>query len=462
MNTMMELVVKGGTVVTASSRMRADVGVADGRITAIGLDLPSEGTVIDASGAYVFPGGVDCHVHMNTASQMSRPRADSIERGTVGALAGGVTFFADFAGQEQGGSLRAALARSVAIAERESRIDYSFHLIIADPTPEVAGEVAGLVDEGYPSYKFFTPQPAFNSRGGDYLRFLNAVASAGGLAMFHCEDAAILDYTQQQVLAAGKTAVSNYPDSRPPEVEAGATARAMEIAAATGVPMYVVHLSCEAALLHTRAARARGLPVYVETRPIYLYLNCSRFDADDAEAAKYVGIPPLRPQSDIDVLWAALRSGDIHTVQTDHVGYAMAEKYHEGDTCLTVPPGMSNLETLLPMLYSEGVGKGRITLERFVEAISTNPAKLFGLYPRKGTIAVGSDADLCILDPAKSKTIHAPDMHGGSDFEVYEGFDVTGWPVVTISRGEVVFKNDEVCANPGRGMRVPRSRFTGL
>ena len=461
----MDLVIRGGMVVTAGGTSRADIGVHDGTIVALGLDLPDADATIDASGAYVFPGGVDCHVHLNTvagAMTMARPRADDFLYGSRGAAAGGVTTFCDFAPQQEGGSLRAALELSRAAAAPLACIDYSFHVTVTDPTPEAAGEVAELVQSGFPSFKFFTMRPAFQSRGGDYLRFLKAVADAGGLALFHCEDAAIIDFCQQSLLAAGQTSLAYYPASRPRPVEISATARAMQMAETTGVPMYVVHLSCEAALNETRAARGRGLSVYVETRPIYLYLTEERFAQPDQEAAKYVGIPPLRDRHDLDVLWDGLRSGDIHTVQTDHVGYGMAEKYKEDDTFLTVPPGMANLESLLPMLYSEGVGKGRITLERFVELIATNPAKLFGLYPRKGTVAVGADADLCIFDPGKQVTIHAPNMHSASDFDVYEGFAVTGWPVVTLSRGEVIVREGEVMAAPGRGQIVPRSPFRRL
>lgn len=459
----MDLVIRGGTVVTAGGATRADVGVQGGKIVALGLDLPEGREQIEASGAYVFPGGVDVHTHLNTAgSTWARQRADDLLHGTRAAAAGGVTTVCDFAYQQEGGSLRAALDLACDEAAAKACIDYSFHVVVADPSPEAIAEIPALIAAGFPTFKFFMPRPPFQSRGGEYLGFLRGVATAGGLALFHCEDAAIIDHCTAALLDAGKTELAYYPASRPREVEVAATARAMRMAAVTGVPMYVVHLSCEAALNETRAARAQGLPVYVETRPIYLYLTEERFAQADREAAKYVGIPPLRDAHDLGVLWDALREGDIHTVQTDHVGYAMPEKYREGDTFATVPPGMSNLETLLPMLYSEGVGKGRITLERFVELIATNPAKLFGLHPRKGTIAVGSDADLCILDPGKHVTITASAMHSASDYDVYEGFAVQGWPVVTISRGEVIFRDGDLRSAPGRGQLVFREQFRGL
>lgn len=459
----MDLVIRGGTVVTAGGAMRADVGVQNGKIVALGLELPNEGDQIDAGGAYVFPGGVDVHTHLSTAGAgTGRPRADDFLYGTRGAASGGVMTVCDFAFQTEGGTLRAAVDAAIANAKDKACIDYAFHITIADPSPEAIAEVPNLIDEGFPTYKFFTWRPAYQTRGADYMGFFRQIAASGGLAFMHCEDAAIIDYCTQSLLSEGKTAVKYYPQSRPREVEISATGRAMQMAAVTGVPMYIVHLSCEGALAETRAARARGLPIYVETRPLYLYLTEDRFDQPDREAAKFVGIPPLRDQHDVDVLWDALRLGDIQTVCTDHVGYGMEGKYRADDTFATVPPGMSNLETLLPMLYSEGVGKGRITIERFVELISTNPAKLTGLYPRKGTIAVGADADLCILDPTKRVTIRTEAMHSATDFDVYEGFEIQGWPVLTLSRGEVIFRDGEVTAAPGRGQWVARSRFRGL
>lgn len=458
----MDLVIRGGTVATAAAVGRADVGVEGGRIVQVGLNLPPGQDEIDATGLYVLPGGVDVHTHLNGFEHAERRPADDFLAGTRGAAAGGVTTLCDFAYQRSGGTLRAALDEALTSARGQAIIDYSFHTVVVDPTPDAIAEVAGLVADGFPSFKFFTDRSRFVHRGGDYLRLLRAVAGAGGLAMFHCEDGDLLDYCTRRLLDAGETGLAHYPASRPREVEVAATARVMQIVALTGVSAYIVHCSCAAALAETRAARARGLPVSVETRPIYLYLTEERYDQADREAAKYVGVPPLRDRDDQAALWRALRSGDIQTVATDHVGYATAAKYHEGDTFADVPPGMSNLETLLPMLYSEGVRTGRISLERFVELISTNPAKLFGLYPRKGTIAPGADADLCIFDPEKRVVIDAAAMHGGSDYDVYQGFEVTGWPAITISRGEVIFRDGEVVGAPGRGRTIPRSPFRRL
>jgi dihydropyrimidinase len=458
----MDLVIRGGTVVTAAGVGQAEIGVEGGRIVALGTGLPTGTEEIDAGGAYIFPGGVDVHTHLNPVSTMVRPRADDFYHGMRAAAAGGVTTICDFAYQFEGDSLQLAVDRARDAAAANAVIDYSFHITIQDPTPAAIAEIPAMVDAGFPTFKFFMPRAPFLQRAGEAVTFIRHVGQAGGLAFIHCEDPAIIEDRRAALLADGRTAVRDYPDSRPREVEVSATARAMQICSATGCPVYIVHLSCEPALQETRRARAQGLPVYVETRPIYLYLTEDLFKQGDQEAAKYVGIPPLRDRHDIDVLWEALRSGDIHTVCTDHVGYALAEKYHEGDTWADVPAGMSNLETNLPMLYSEGVGKGRITLERFVELIATNPAKLTGFYPRKGTIAVGADADLCILDPAKKMTVSPAVTHYATDYDIYDGFEVTGWPVYTISRGEVILRDGEPTTAAGRGRLIERGRFRGL
>jgi dihydropyrimidinase len=347
-------------------------------------------------------------------------------------------------------------------ASRRVCVDFSFHAVVRDPRPDVIAEVPGLVRDGFPSFKFFTMFPAFMARGPEHLNILRAIGASGGLAMIHCEDGSIIDHCSQLLFDAGRTGAAHYAASRPREVEWSATARAMQLAAIADVPVYIVHLSCEGALDETRRARARGLPVYVETRPLYLHLTDERLRDDDREAAKYVGVPPLRGVYEQQMLWTALRAGDVHTVQSDHVGLTFAEKYKPGSTFDTIPAGVANLETLVPMLYSEGVAKGRLTAERFVEVIATNPAKLFGMYPRKGTIAVGSDADLCIFDPAKKVTVRGSELNSASDYTVYEGFDVTGWPVTTLLRGAVIFQDGEVLAEPGHGRLVARSRFRGL
>jgi dihydropyrimidinase len=282
----------------------------------------------------------------------------------------------------------------------------------------------------------------------------------GMLVLVHCEDGALIRHLGRELIAEGKAAARYYPESRPVHSESAAVERAVAFARATGATIYVVHLSSSAALESCRRARADGLPVYVETRPLYLYLTRERFEEPDG--AKYAGAPPLREAADREALWRGLHQGDVQCVCTDHAPWTLAQKLDPSLTVATLRQGVADLQTLMPMLFSEGVLKGRISLSRFVELTATNAAKLFGMYPQKGTIAVGSDADLVIWDPQARQTIDGATMFSKAAYSPYDGWDVTGWPICTISRGEVVFENGLVSARPGRGRWVRRNRTMPL
>jgi dihydropyrimidinase len=457
----MDLVIRNGTVVTAAGRARASVGIENGRIVQVGGAMRQAAREIDATDMLVLPGGVDPHVHLNSAGTSGpHTRADDLFHGTRAAAAGGVTTICDFAYQERGSDLRSALDASLAAAKEQCVIDYGFHPVVYDPSDLAMADIPDLIAEGFPSFKIFTVIASFDARVRDYLRVMETVAAAGGLVMLHCEDRAIIDYCTTHLLNEGKTGVEFYPQSRPREAEVSGTERALHLAEAAGVPAYVVHVSCGAAVDATRAARRRGQRVYVETRPLYLYLTEERYAGPDGPL--YVGQPPLRDEADVTAIWDAVASGDIHVVATDHVGWDRATKMNPDLTFATVPAGMANLETLLPMLFSAGVRTNRLSTERFVELIATNPAKIMGLYPRKGTIAPGADADVVLWDPERPRVVHAPEMHSASDFDVYEGFSVTGWPVLTLSRGEVVFDGSRPSDVAGRGQLAPRAPFTPL
>jgi len=273
----------------------------------------------------------------------------------------------------------------------------------------------------------------------------------------HCEDLAIVSLSQQRLIAEGRGSLTYFAESRPVVAEAVATERAVAMSEAAGAPIYIVHLSSERALRVAEQGRARGLPVYVETRPIYLHLTEERFTGPDA--GLYIGQPPLRTRRDQDALWTGLATGSIHVVGSDHVGYTREQKLDPSQTVATHRAGMSNLQVLRPMLFSEGVRTGRLTLERFVAVTATNPAKLFGLYPRKGTIAVGSDADLVLWDPGQTRTIRDADILSKSGFSIYAGWEVTGWPRRTIRRGEIVYENGRVVGSAGSGRLVTRQRW---
>ena len=300
-------------------------------------------------------------------------------------------------------------------------------------------------------------RPSFDQNVPGFIATMNAARAAGVLMMMHCEDAAIIQTTAERMMAEGRGSLEYFADARPVAAEVAATQRAVAMVEATGTPIYVVHLSSERALRVAEDAQRRGLPVYVETRPIYLHLTRERFEGPTP--GLYVGQPPLREQSDQDALWRGMASGSIHVVGTDHVAYTREEKLDPSQTVAQHRAGMSNLQVMLPMIYSEGVRPGRITLERFVEVTSTNAAKLFGLYPRKGTIAVGSDADLVVWDPEETRTIRDEDMFSGSGYSVHAGTVVTGWPTITLRRGEVVYRDGEVLGVPGTGELLRRERW---
>ena len=300
-------------------------------------------------------------------------------------------------------------------------------------------------------------RPAFDDKIDEYLAMLDAAGEAGVMSMMHCEDGPILAHAVAQLTAAGQTSLEYYPQSRPLVGEVVATQRAVGMAEATGSPIYIVHMSSEGALRVAQDAQARGLPVYVETRPIYLHLTGERYDGNDR--GLYIGQPPLREESDQDAMWTGIANGTVHVVGTDHVPYSKETKLDPNQTIADHRAGMSNLQLIRPMIYSEGVATGRISLERFIAVTATNPAKLFGLYPRKGTIAVGSDADIVLWDPNETRTVRDEDMFSGSGYSTYAGWEVTGWPIITIRRGEMVYRDGEITAEAGSGQLLQRGRW---
>ncbi len=457
-----DLAVKGGTVVTAASQGRMDIGIGGGKIVQLGGEVRARRT-LDAAGCYVFPGGVDIHVHL---SQPARPEpgrelwVDDFWTGSRAAIAGGVTTVGNMTFQWAGERLQDALARDLAAARRDAAVDFVLHPVLTEPTSAAIEEVGGLAAQGHASLKIFMSRDNFDADIDGYIRALRAAADTGLIALVHCEDGALQRFLKTRLAEEGRAGLRYYPESRPDYTEAVATERAIGLARATGATIYVVHLSSSAALARCREARAGGLPVYVETRPLYLYLTRERFEESDG--AKYTGAPPLREQSDVDAMWAGLRSGDIQAVCTDHAPWTLRQKTDPSLTVATVRNGVADLETLMPMLFSEGVRGGRITLERFVELTSTNVAKLFGLYPQKGTIAAGADADLVVWDPERSRAIDGAAMHSRAGYSVYDGWRVTGWPRYTVSRGDVVLDETGVTAERGRGRWVRRGPVRSL
>jgi dihydropyrimidinase len=348
----------------------------------------------------------------------------------------------------------------MAVAREQTIADLFLHPVLDQVTPQVLDQIPRLLDAGCNSIKLFTVTSNFDSQAHGYVEAIRRAGENGLITLIHCEDYALIADATARLVAAGKSSLRYYAESRPVISEVVATQRAVAFAEATGAPVYIVHLSSARALEVCAEAQSRHLPVYVETRPLYLHLTRERFE--DRDGAKYVGQPPLREQQDVDALWAGIHQGVVHAVCTDHAPWSLSAKLDPAHTISNLRPGVANLQTMLPMLYSEGVRPGRITLGRFVGVTSTNVAKLFGLYPRKGTIAVGSDADLLIFDPHLTRTIEGSMLKSRSDYSAFEGWEVTGWPVVTLRRGEIVFRDGEIIGRPGSGSIVPRGATTPL
>jgi dihydropyrimidinase len=449
-----DLLIRGGTAVCEDGPRLANVAIRDGRVVAIGDDLPAARRVIDATGLLVLPGCVDAHTHLNSEHPFPEDRraVDDFASGTRAAAAGGITTVCDFVYTRDGESLMQAVARVVGTVESQACVDVALHVVITTFREDNLEELPALISAGFPSFKFYTSLPDFTAQTTEYLRLLRTMGELGGLAMFHCEDTSIVADAQRRLIESGSTSPRFYALSKPQEAEVAATTSALCFAAVANVPAYIVHLSSAWALDEVTAARERGSKVFVETRPLYLHLTESCFETDDdARAARFIGTPPTRTSADRDRLWAALRSGEIDVVGSDHVGFTAAQKYQPADTLLSVPKGSACMETMLPMLFSEGVRTGRITLNRCVEVLSTTPARIFGLYPKKGVLAVEADADLCIFDPEKRRVVDSTQLHSAADLDPFDGTEVTGWPVYTISRGQVIFEEGEVHGRAGRG-----------
>jgi dihydropyrimidinase len=456
-----EIVVRNGLIVTAVGRTDADLRIRNGTIAEIGRNLTAAAgaRVIDAKGMLVLPGGVDPHVHLTPVRTPTTLKgADDYTSGSRAALAGGKTTISNFINQSATADVQTTLTEATALVEQQAIADVILHFTVSDPTRVSPSDVALLADRGF-TPKIFLVRPGFDQNAPAFVNLIRATGAAGLLTLLHCEDASIVTTTQERMMAEGRGALKgqNFAESRPVVAEEIATQRAVGISEATGAPIYIVHISSERAMRAAEAGQARGLPIYTEVRFLYLHLTRERFDQPDG--AIFTGDPPLREKSDADYLWNALARGTVNVVDTDHVGYTREDKLDPTLDIVNHRPAGNYLQVQLPLLYSEGVRKGRITLERMVALSATNPAKLFGLYPRKGTIAVGSDADVVIWDPNLTRAIRDEDQLANARFSIFSGWEVTGWPVITIRRGEVVYEGGKILAAAGSGQMAPRHRW---
>jgi dihydropyrimidinase len=454
-----DTVIRGGTIVTATDTYLADVAILGGRISAIGNDLPIEnaGNVIDATGRYVMPGGIDVHTHLDMPFG-GTTSADDFETGTIAAAFGGTTTLVDFAIQYKGQTLHQAFDTWMKKASGKAVTDYSFHCIITELADAHLQEMKTLVREGIPTFKLFMAYPGvFMLDDASIFRAMNAAANSGGMICMHAENGGAIDVIVQRALAEGKRAPKYHALTRPTTAEAEATSRSIALAEMAGVPVYIVHLSCNEALEKVREARDRGLPTYAETCPQYLYLSLENMDVPGFEGAKYVFTPPLREKWHQEKLWQGLAKDDLQVVSTDHCPFCYKEQKELGkDDFTKIPNGGPGIEHRLSLVYSGGVHGKRFSPNRFVQLVSTAPAKLFGLYPRKGTVAIGSDADLVVFDPNAEQIISAKTHHMRVDYSMFEGIRVKGVPKIVLSRGRTIIENGKFIGKPGAGEFLKR------
>ena len=458
----MSVLIKGGRIVTAADDVIGDVFVEGERITLIGAKLDvSADRVIDATGKYVLPGCIDPHTHLDMPFG-GTVTADDVTSGQTAAAFGGTTCHVDFCIQSPGQSFGDALAAWHAKRDGKAIIDNGYHIAVTDLRDGgTLEELASLPEQGVTSYKLFMAyKGALMVDDETLFRTMEVAAKTGALVMVHAENGDAIDVLVKEALAAGNTAPHFHALTRPPELEGEATNRAIQLAHVAGSPLYVVHVSCEEAVQPIARAREKGWDVWGETCTQYFFVDYTFLERPGFEGAKYVYTPPPRAKANQDVLWHAVRTDVLSAISTDHCAFLWdGQKSMGRDDFSKIPNGGPGLEDKLRMIHHFGVGGGRISLNRMVELLATNPAKLFGLYPQKGTIAVGADADLVIFDPAKQTTITAASQHSKSDYNLYEGTEVTGDVETTLVRGTVVVDGGELKVEPGFGRYVARARF---
>ena len=456
----MDIVIKGGTLVLGEGVFPADVGIVGEKVAAVGQSLDGE-RVIDATGCLVLPGEIDAHAHLALSLGPDLAVSDDFESGTIAAVCGGTTTVINYAEQCGHANLLEALEAWQAKAAGHAVIDYGFHMLIADPRPDVIEEMAAVVERGVTSFKALLAYKGIVMLDDAQLfRVLERARDLGALVNVHAENGHLIDELVAACRAAGQIAPRYHALTRPEVAEAEATERALALAEAACAPIYIVHMTCARAVDVLRRAQARGQAAFGETCPQYLLLDERVYESEDFDtAAGYVLSPPLRERSNQDALWTALAAGTIQTVGTDHCPFTREQKARGRDDFTLIPNGLPGIETRVGLLYHYGVGQGRLSLSDWVRLTATNPARLFGLYPRKGTLVPGSDGDVVIFDPEKRKTLDAASLHMRTDISPYAGWEVRGWPRHVLQRGRFVVEDGAFVGRPGAGKFVSRRRF---
>jgi dihydropyrimidinase len=453
----MKTVIRNGRIVTAVDDYNADLLIEDGKVAMIAksIDIDAD-KVIDARGRLVIPGGIDPHTHMDLPFG-GASSSDDFETGTIAAAHGGTTTIIDFAVQYKGQSLNEAVDVWHAKAEGKASVDYGFHLICTDLPDSRLPEMKGMIDQGVSSFKLFMAYPGvFLVDDATIYKAMQTAGANGGLICMHAENGVVIDAIVKQAIAAGHTSPKYHALTRPTKAEAEGVHRAIALAEIAETSVYIVHLSNSDALEEVTRARDNGVPAYAETCPQYLFLDYSVYEQPGFEGSKYVMTPPIREKWNQDKLWRGLKFNDLQVVSTDHCPFCMKEKELGRDDFTKIPNGGPGVEHRMSLVYNGGVAGGRISLNRFVEITSTNAARIFGLFPRKGTIAVGSDADIVIFDPDEEMTISAKTHHMRVDYSCYEGMKVRGVTKTVLSRGEVVIEEGEYVGRKGHGTFLKR------
>jgi dihydropyrimidinase len=457
-----DLLIKNGMVYTAVDSFEADIAVKDGKIIALGQNLGNAERVIDAEGMLVLPGGIDAHCHIEQESSTGIMTADDFYSGSVSAAFGGNTTFLPFAAQHRGQSLREVVDTARDRARTKAVIDYGLHLIISDPTEKVLEEeLPALIKEGYTSFKVYMTYEMLKINDREMLDILALARKNGAMTMVHAENNEVITWITERLLTRGYHAPKFHAVSHAPIAESEASRRAIDLARLVDAPLLIVHVSEPEAARAILEARNNGLPIYGETCPQYLFLTAEDLNKNGMEGAKYCCSPPPRDKAAQEAIWLGLRNGTFQVFSSDHAPYRFDEsgKFHAGanPSFKNIANGVPGLETRLPLLFSEGVLKGRLTLNEFVALTSTNAAKIYGLHPRKGSLAIGSDADITIWDPKWGRTITQDMLHDNMDYTPYEGMEVTGWPRIVIIRGRVAVEEETLKLDRGAGEFLKRT-----